>query len=99
MQEEIGSGHFHSVDELIVQGVYALREKSKLTQSTMPPRKRRKNLADFLSESPFAGSEIDLERQRDYGRPVDLRAGFFLTPTSSLNLNEEGIPISASEIG
>ena len=27
---------------------------------------------DFLMESPFAGSEIDLERQRDYGCPVDL---------------------------
>jgi hypothetical protein len=42
------------------------------TERLAPPRKPRKNLADFLSESPFAGSEIDLERQQDYGRPVDL---------------------------
>jgi Arc/MetJ-type ribon-helix-helix transcriptional regulator len=70
VQEEIQRGHFHSVDEVIVQGVYALREKSKAVAA--PPRKPRKNLADFLSESPFAGSEIDLERQRDYGRPVAL---------------------------
>ena len=70
VQEEIRLGHFHSVDEVIVQGVYALREKSKVAPA--PPRKPRKNLADFLSESPFAGSEIHLERQQDHGRPVDL---------------------------
>ena len=32
----------------------------------------RKNLAQFLMESPFAGSDLDLERQQDYGRPLDL---------------------------
>jgi hypothetical protein len=32
----------------------------------------RKNLAQFLLESPFAGSDLDLERRQDYGRPVDL---------------------------
>jgi hypothetical protein len=73
VREELGSGHVQSVDELIVHGVQALRQKSKLAQAaTVPPRKPRKNLADFLSESPFAGSEIDLDRQQDYGRPVDL---------------------------
>ena len=73
VQEELSSGRVQTVDELIVQGVPALREKSKREQATtVAPRKPRKNLADFLSESPFAGSEIDLERQQDYGRPVDL---------------------------
>jgi hypothetical protein len=73
VQEELRSGHVRSVDELIVYGVEALREKSKAAQTATPPsRKPRKNLADFLSESPFGGSEIDLDRQRDYGRPVDL---------------------------
>jgi plasmid stability protein len=32
----------------------------------------RQNLAQFLMESPFAGSDLPLERQQDYGRPVDL---------------------------
>ena len=64
VKEELRSGHVQSVDELIVYGVEALREKSKAEQSaTTPGRKPRKNLADFLSESPFAGSEIDLETQ------------------------------------
>jgi hypothetical protein len=29
-------------------------------------------LADFLPHSPFAGSDLNLERQQDYGRPIDL---------------------------
>ena len=70
VQEEIRRGHFHSVDEVIEQAVYALREKSK--GAPVPPRQPRKNLAAFLLEFPFAGSELDLERQQDYGRPVDL---------------------------
>lgn len=70
VQEEISSGHFHSVDELITEGVYAWREKHQLLDST--PREPLKNLADFLLESPFAGSDLDLERERDYGRPLDL---------------------------
>lgn len=32
----------------------------------------RKNLAQFLMESPFAGSDLDLERRQDYGRPLEL---------------------------
>jgi hypothetical protein len=73
VQEEIRRGHIHSVDELIVYGVRALREKHHVQPTVAAPsRKPRKNLADFLMESPFAGSEIDLERQQDYGRPVDL---------------------------
>ena len=74
VQEEIRSGHIRSVDELIVHGVRALREKHHAQQATAsaPSRKPRKNLADFLMESPFAGSELDLERQQDYGRQIDL---------------------------
>ena len=67
-------GRFQSVDEVIEQAVYALREKSTATPA--PPRKPRKNPADFLLESPFAGSELDLERPQDYGRPVDFVSGF-----------------------
>jgi hypothetical protein len=64
VQEEICSGHVHSVDELIVYGVYALREKSaKGAQTAVPPRSPCRNLADFLGESPSAASEIDRERQ------------------------------------
>ncbi|MDQ2945342.1 MAG: hypothetical protein M3Y27_05270 [Acidobacteriota bacterium] len=72
LQEEIKSGLIHSVDELIVYAVHALREKSEATQSAVSPRKPRKNLYDLLTQPPFAGSELNLERQKDYPRPVDL---------------------------
>ncbi len=71
VHEEIRSGHVHSVDELIVHGVHALREKSKLAKA-ISQRKSRKPLYDLLTQPPFAGSELNLERQKDYPRPVDL---------------------------
>lgn len=72
VQEEIKNGRARSVDELIVQGVRALHEKSRAERRMSATRKQRKNLADVLSEAPFAGSELDLTRQRDYPRPLDL---------------------------
>jgi Arc/MetJ-type ribon-helix-helix transcriptional regulator len=71
VQEEIRNGHFHSVDELIVQGVRAWREKNRV-ESNPPPPKPRKRLYDLLTQPPFAGSQLNLERQKDYPRPVDL---------------------------
>jgi Arc/MetJ-type ribon-helix-helix transcriptional regulator len=70
VQEEIRSGHFDSVDELIVQGVHAWREKHRV-EATAPP-KPRKTLYELVSQPPFAGSELILEKQRDYPAPVDL---------------------------
>ena len=39
--------------------------------SQLPPM-RADNLADLLLDSPFAGSELDLERIRDFPRPLDI---------------------------
>ena len=72
VQEEIRRGHFHSVDEVIVQGVYALRERSQMARATASPQKPHKTLYDLLTQPPFAGSELNLERQKDYPKPVDL---------------------------
>jgi len=56
------------VDDLLTEALQALREKNAPAAAVLP----RKNLAQFLMESPLAGSGLDLERQQDYGRPVDL---------------------------
>ena len=72
LQEEIRRGHFHTADEVITQGVYALREKSNVAQAAVAPPRPRKKLYDLLTQPPFAGSELNLERQKDYPRPVDL---------------------------
>jgi hypothetical protein len=69
VQEEILSGHFQNVDDLLTEALQALREKNAPLAAASGPRK---NLAQFLMESPLAGSDLDLERQEDYGRPVDL---------------------------
>jgi len=37
VHEEIRSGHFHSVDELVVQGVNAWREKHRVSQPAHTP--------------------------------------------------------------
>jgi hypothetical protein len=37
-----------------------------------PIQKQFDNLSDLLLNSPFAGADLDLERSKDYPRPVDL---------------------------
>jgi hypothetical protein len=39
---------------------------------TRPAGKQFDNLSDLLLNSPFAGANLDLERSKDYPRPVDL---------------------------
>ena len=67
IQEEIQSGHFHSADEVLDHALAALREK--MPQAS---RKPRKNFAQFLMESPLFGSGLDLERDKDKGREIEL---------------------------
>ena len=62
IREEIRNGHFHSAEEVVDHALAALREKNS---SLKPgPKKPRKNLAQFLMESPLAGSGLDLERDK-----------------------------------
>ena len=69
VQDQVQRGHFHSVEEVIEQAVYALRAKSP---EPTPVRKPRKNFAQFLLDSPLSGSGLRLERQKDYPRPIGL---------------------------
>lgn len=69
IEEAIRSGHFRSADEVLDHALATLREKEQRTGARSKPRK---NLVEVLSQPPFAGSELDLERQRDYPRPLDL---------------------------
>jgi hypothetical protein len=83
VQEEIRNGHVQSVDELIVFAVRALREKHQVEHASAAvagPQKPRKHLYELLTQPPFAGSELNLERQKEYPRPVDLRPVFCSIP-------------------
>jgi Arc/MetJ-type ribon-helix-helix transcriptional regulator len=75
VREEISSGHFHSVDELIVQGVHAWREKHSVSQPGEAPAKRpegKKSLPQLFADSPFKGLSIDFERFSDVLPQTDL---------------------------
>jgi hypothetical protein len=69
IQEEILRGHFRDVEEVLDRALAALLEAAPVAQ---PAARSPKNLVAVLSEPPFAGSELDLERQRDNPRPVNL---------------------------
>ena len=69
IEEKLRSGAFHSVEEVIHCALVSLPTPETASPQSRP---RRKNLADFLMESPFAGAELDLERRKQYARPMDL---------------------------
>jgi hypothetical protein len=56
------------VDELIVEGVHAWRER----QQEQPAGQRKQTLSEFLLDSPLAGSGLNLKRDRDPGRTIEL---------------------------
>ncbi len=68
IRTEIARGHFRNAEDVLDHALATLQEKEHKEETKAP----RKNLAQFLLESPFAGAELNLERQKDYGRPVDL---------------------------
>ena len=75
VQEEIRSGHVNSVDELIVYGVQAVREKHHVTpavKTTATGRRPagKKSLVEVFA--PLRGLDLDFSRNPSTGRPVDL---------------------------
>jgi Arc/MetJ-type ribon-helix-helix transcriptional regulator len=68
IQAEIASGHYRTADEVLDHALETLKKKKHDRRDATG----RKNLAQFLMDSPLAGAELNLERQQDYGRPIDL---------------------------
>jgi Arc/MetJ-type ribon-helix-helix transcriptional regulator len=68
IEAEIQNGHFRNPEEVLDHALAALQERERKRKATPP----RKNLAHFLMESPLASAELNLERQKDYGRPIEL---------------------------
>ena len=48
--------------------VLAIEQYRKLTQRSREPA----SLVQFFAQSPLAGADLNLERERDYGRGVEL---------------------------
>jgi Arc/MetJ-type ribon-helix-helix transcriptional regulator len=70
IREQIQNGHFRSPEEVLDHALAALREKN--SYSVSKSKKPGKNLAQFLMESPLAGSGLNIERDKDQGRDLDL---------------------------
>ncbi len=68
IQQQLESGSFQDVDELLTEALHALREHSESDAG----RRSGKRLVDVLSSLPFAGSELTIERQLDYPRSIEL---------------------------
>ncbi len=69
VQEEISRGNFHSVEELIIQGLTARRKTHLASDLETKPIKK---IYDLLSQPPFAGSGLQIERQREFPKLLDL---------------------------
>lgn len=77
IQERLRSGAFHSVAEVIHHALVSSPMPANspafaATPEASTAKKPRKNLVEVLSKPPFAGSELNLERIRDYPRSLDL---------------------------
>lgn len=60
-----------SLDDYI-QELVAREAGLPVAAGLLPIHSRFDNLSDLLFNSPFAGANLDLERSKDYPRPVDL---------------------------
>ena len=68
IHEKLRTGAFSSVEEVIHRALVSL----PTPEPSLQPMRPLRNLVDVLSGPPFAGSELNLERIRDYPRPLDL---------------------------
>jgi hypothetical protein len=64
VEEELRRGHFHSVDEVIAEG--AVPHRSRPFDAAEHPTADRKTIYELLTQSPFAGSDLQIERQKDF---------------------------------
>jgi len=68
IQEAIQAGIIKTAEDVIDAGLEHLRERR------VPPgsEAQQESLVDFLRRSPLIGLELDLERNKDTGRDIDL---------------------------
>ena len=70
IRDEIRKGRFRTAEEVLDHALAALLEKNSSGYSEAA--KPLKNFAKFLMESPLAGSGLDLHRDKDAGRDLEL---------------------------
>ncbi len=69
LAEVIAAGLADTPGEAIDKAVRALHDSAPTLRPCQP---KAKNLSELLLDSPFAGVNLNLERSRDYPRPVEI---------------------------
>lgn len=64
IEEKLRSGAFRSVEEVI--------HRALVSMPTPEPKQPTKNLVELFAESPLKGLDLNLERDSDYGRDIEL---------------------------
>ena len=68
IEEKLRSGAFHSVEEVIHRALVSLPTPEAAAEKKQPT----KNLVELFAESPLKGLDLNLERDPDYGRDIEL---------------------------
>ncbi len=69
-QESLQSGDFKKAEEVVHRALdWWARSEGVHVEAPQPGRQ---TLSEFLMQFPLAGSELNLERDRDSGRTIDL---------------------------
>jgi len=71
LQEALRQGRFHSVEEALDQAIHSIAHHEN-TPKEGRPVEANQSLSQFLMESPLAGSGLNLERDKDPGRTIEL---------------------------
>lgn len=78
IQQRLRVGGYSSLEDVIFEALTSSDPQSpKLAKGTasMPAAslgQKFDNLSDLLLNSPFAGANLNLERNRDYPRPIEI---------------------------
>ena len=71
IQEAMQAGVIHSAEDVIDVGLEHLRRRLPAVEAAAQAA-NAENLVDLFANSPFAGTDMDFERDQDVGRDLDL---------------------------
>ncbi len=66
----IRAGPIETADDVVAVGVETIRQRLEARAKLSAPA--AKNLVELFADSPFAGLDMDFERDKDTGRDVEL---------------------------
>ena len=77
IQQRLQTGTFESVEDMLLQALNASPPAIPVLVVDLHGlgaelSLEAKNLADLFANSPFAGLDMDFERDKDFGREIDL---------------------------